>query len=119
MISQVAQTCKPERNEEEQEKSDGARLVEERVARHGVRAPAAAAVAAAAAREIARDYVRERADRRDGRGAEAERGIEQRYPILKPTGCLSNSEAVLEKRSRKCDAVDGCCSRPSRSGVQG
>ena len=48
-------------------------------------------------------------------GAEAQRGAEKGSPILKPTGFMSNSEAVLGELSRRCDAAGGYCSRPSRT----
>ena len=44
-------------------------------------------------------------------GATAARGPKQGGPILKPTGFLSNSPAVLRALSRRCTGRHGMCSR--------
>ena len=52
-------------------------------------------------------------------GAESVSGKDMGCPIKKPTGFLSNSDAVLEALSRRCTGTGGACSRhnPSKRGT--
>ena len=50
-------------------------------------------------------------------GAEAQSGVEQGKPILKPTGFLSNSFKVLDELSRRCEGRNGQCTRSHRTGA--
>jgi hypothetical protein len=45
-------------------------------------------------------------------GAEVKSGKWQGAPIMKPTGFLSSSEAVIQALGRRCTGVGGQCSRP-------
>ena len=45
-------------------------------------------------------------------GAEAIRGSSKGSPIMKPTGFMTNSDAVAASLSLRCKAIGGMCSRP-------
>ena len=45
-------------------------------------------------------------------GAEAIRGPSKGSPIMKPTGFMTNSDAVAASLSLRCSALGGMCSRP-------
>ncbi len=44
-------------------------------------------------------------------GAEIVRGKNRGAPVMKPTGFLTNSQAVAEALSKTCGSIDGTCSR--------